>query len=84
MDLEALRQNRKGYAAQLEPERRPIGILFVLLTLHLCLELGISLGRGILELCRISVLGIQFQLKELIILSSIYICFNWESHQTPS
>jgi hypothetical protein len=38
MDLEALRQNRKDYTAQLKPERRPIGILFMLLTLHLCLE----------------------------------------------
>lgn len=63
MDLEALRQNRKDYAAWLESERRPIGILSVLLTFAFIFwSLGFSLGTGILELCRISVSGIQFQL----------------------
>lgn len=46
MDLEALRQNRKDHAAQLKSERRPIGILFMLLTLHLCLEFGYFIGHG--------------------------------------
>lgn len=68
MDLEALRQGRKDYAAQLNPERRPIGILFYVT--YFCIYVW---SLGFWSQAGLACPGIQFQLTGIEFLYMLHL-----------